>query len=211
MSQNKSNLSYDSLSLKLFRALVRLQNKFSKWRRNKTIARWNCRSKEANLEVFDRFKALIPEIAGYNQEETFKQLQIRAYKRKARSFLDYYETVVKDKDELSFLRENLTYTGSHFFRGDNWARVADLCREKIANSNQDKFHIWRAACANGKEVYSILMTALDVAQVSSVVKRRRLARTVGSGGGRRPRVDWTNAYRRHVRLSKTHLKISHLP
>ena len=108
-----------------------------------------------------RFEAIIPELKYYYREQVFPQLCRQALLNGFHSLDKYHDFVVSDHEALSKLRRNLTFLGSHFFRGEIWPGLREICRDAFQGTSKDKIRVWCAGCSEGKEVYSILMVLLD--------------------------------------------------
>ena len=118
------------------------------------------RAKASDEAAFERIAKLLPEIRHYEKSTQMDLLRRRALLSGFRDLEDYHEGLLTDAKELAELRENLTLMGSHFFRGTVWPELEKICRERL--SGKDKVRVWCAGCSNGKEVYSILMTLLEL-------------------------------------------------
>ena len=108
-----------------------------------------------------KFETLIPELKHYEPKQVSSRLCRQAFDNGFLSLGRYYNFVVSDKEGLSSLRTNLTFLGSHFFRGDIWPRLREECQKSFQGTSKDKIRVWCAGCSEGKEVYSILMLLLD--------------------------------------------------
>ncbi|MCR5464808.1 MAG: right-handed parallel beta-helix repeat-containing protein [Bacteroidales bacterium] len=109
--------------------------------------------------ILQKFTLIIPGIASYSRSQVLYQLCRQALIKGCGSLQEYYDKVSSDPESLSQLKVNLTFSGSHFFRGDVWPKLREVCSESFRN--RDMVRVWCAGCANGKEVYSLLMVLLD--------------------------------------------------
>jgi len=114
-----------------------------------------------NQSSIAKFEALIPELKYYEPNQVSSQLCRQALINGFLSLDGYYNFVVSDQAGLSKLKMNLTFLGSHFFRGDIWSRLREECQRSFQGISKDKIRVWCAGCSEGKEVYSILMVMLD--------------------------------------------------
>ena len=75
----------------------------------------------------------------------------------AKSFVEYFDTVAKDKDEFAAFIEYLTINVSEFYRTpDKFAKLeTDVIPDLLARS--PKLNIWSAGCSIGAEPYSLSM------------------------------------------------------
>lgn len=75
----------------------------------------------------------------------------------AKSFVEYFDTVEKDKDEFAAFIEYLTINVSEFYRTpDKFAKLeTDVIPDLLKRS--PKLNIWSAGCSIGAEPYSLSM------------------------------------------------------
>ena len=75
----------------------------------------------------------------------------------AKSFVEYFDTVAKDKDEFAAFIEYLTINVSEFYRTpDKFAKLeTDVIPDLLKRS--PKLNIWSAGCSIGAEPYSLPM------------------------------------------------------
>ena len=116
---------------------------------------------KADLAVLRQFEVIVPELTCYSRQQVLSQLSRQAINHGFGSLQDYYNEVASNPEALSQMRVNLTFLGSHFFRGDVWPKLGGICRSSFRNTPGNKIRVWCAGCANGKEVYSLLMVLLD--------------------------------------------------
>ena len=116
---------------------------------------------EPDYAAFERIVDLIPDLAGY-RESAVKRLKDRAVSKGFEGLSEYYAFLLEHDDELADLKENLTFVGSHFFRGDVWPEFRRCIRTTLAaRGGGESLRVWCAGCSSGKEAYSMLLTLLD--------------------------------------------------
>ena len=113
---------------------------------------------DEDIQYYEMIGRMIPEVSMY-KKETIRYVKRHALFRGCFSIRAYYRYLVRHASEVQYLRNNLTLTGTHFFRGDDWDDFGRICASELAGKDQLK--IWCAGCSNGKEVYSLIMTFLD--------------------------------------------------
>ena len=145
-----------------FRLKVVHSNWFQRLRRRVRlfVTRYTPHDK-ADLAVLRQFEVMVPELTCYSRQQVLSQLSRQAINHGFGSLQDYYNEVASNPEALSQMRVNLTFLGSHFFRGDVWPKLGEICRSSFRNTPGNKIRVWCAGCANGKEVYSLLMVLLD--------------------------------------------------
>ena len=106
-------------------------------------------------------RSLIPNITSYKNGVFLQQLRLQGYRKGYGNLEEYCEAIISGKEKLEEIKENMTYVGSHFFRGNVWPELQDLCRDSFLREGQKEINVWCAGCSSGKEVYSILMLLLE--------------------------------------------------
>ena len=114
--------------------------------------------KKQDLDGFKKITELIPELASYKAEQ-YEHLLAQAQKAGCADLNEYYEHLLAHGEELEKLRSNLTYLGSHFFRGSDWDFFNETCLKTF--EGRDKVRVWCAGCATGQEAYSTILCLLD--------------------------------------------------
>ncbi|MCR5373432.1 MAG: hypothetical protein K6E41_08205 [Solobacterium sp.] len=112
----------------------------------------------AEQRAYAQLKTMIPELNSYKQSTVY-HIQRLAYHAGCRSFGEYCSFLEKHPDELSELKRNITLTGTNFFRGNDWPYFSKECLSTYRD--KDLLRIWCAGCSSGKEVYSVILSALD--------------------------------------------------
>ena len=155
--------SYSPSFVRRFGCLVRIRNRFSNSKKNLGLfrMRFDPRNRQ-DFRTIGKFEAIIPGFEKYNPHIKLLHLRIRALENRSVNLEQYYRDVTAHPDKLAYLKENLTYVGSHFFRGQSWPELSRLCRAVFADPDKDLIRVWCAGCSSGKEVYSILMILYDI-------------------------------------------------
>lgn len=114
---------------------------------------------------FRHFQGLIHKLAGISLTEVKKPLVSGRLAKRIRhygltSFGDYFELVMREKDELQVAVDLLTTNETYFFREP---RHMDFLKERIlpAHPHGRTFRIWSAACSSGEECYTLAMVLTD--------------------------------------------------
>ncbi len=103
--------------------------------------------------------ALISYTKDYYYPAMLDQMRRMAERAGCKDLTSYYRLLRSDREKLEQLKTNLTFKGTHFFRGPYW----DVLSEKVLKSYSDKetVRIWCAGCSSGEEVFSLMMAAVE--------------------------------------------------
>ena len=92
----------------------------------------------------------------YNDSYLNRRISSRMRRRNSDSFEAYLETLQSESEEQEALLDSLSINVTGFFRNpDVWSGIRSVLKE-LSDSN-DSIHIWSAACADGREPYSLSM------------------------------------------------------
>lgn len=103
------------------------------------------------------------------KEAQMKRRLISLYEKKGyKSFLEFYNTIQRDKVLLNEFLDRMTINVSEFFRnGKRWEVLEDRILPKIlGRTNNPK--IWSAACSTGEEPYTLAMIMSKFLPLSQV-------------------------------------------
>jgi len=95
-------------------------------------------------------------------EESYLDRRISARMRRTRSddYGEYYELLRQDEDERAELLDTLSVNVTSFFRDEDvWAALGDVLGD--ISAGRGAIDVWSAACADGREPYSVAMLAHD--------------------------------------------------
>lgn len=115
---------------------------------------------------FQQFRGMIHEIAGIAMSEAKRQLIAGRLNKRLRhfglgSYGDYYQLLMKDKEELQIAVDLLTTNETYFFREP---KHFEFLREKLGTelrSGSGPLRIWSAACSSGEEPYTLALLLAD--------------------------------------------------
>ena len=106
--------------------------------------------------------SIIKKKIGFNCEEykeahLKRRLAVRLRANRSKSYKEYAEVLVKNKDELQKLRESLTINVTELFRNPETydAFSKEVLPELFKNKRNKTIKIWSAGSSDGKEAYSI--------------------------------------------------------
>lgn len=93
----------------------------------------------------------------YKEPQMKRRIGNLVTRSSAKSFVEYFDTVAKDKDEFAAFIEYLTINVSEFYRTpDKFAKLeTDVIPDLLKRS--PKLNIWSAGCSIGAEPYSLSM------------------------------------------------------
>ena len=114
---------------------------------------------------YRKLKKLVPELASY-KEYQIKFIGELAERAGLKSIKDYYCLVRNNQEEMEYFKQNLTYNGSHFFRGNDRDFFIENCLSALKGA--EKVRIWCAACSSGQEVYSTIVSLADYVPLEKI-------------------------------------------
>ena len=93
----------------------------------------------------------------YKEPQMKRRIGNLVTRSSAKTFVEYFDTVVKDKDEFAAFIEYLTINVSEFYRTpDKFAKLeTDVIPDLLKRA--PKLNIWSAGCSIGAEPYSLSM------------------------------------------------------
>lgn len=103
-------------------------------------------------------------------EESYLDRRISARMRRtgAEDYADYHELLEESDEERAELLDTFSVNVTKFFRDEKvWTALRSVLEELAAETRT--VDIWSAACADGREPYSLAMLALDAGLSSSSV------------------------------------------
>jgi chemotaxis protein methyltransferase CheR len=96
----------------------------------------------------------------YNDSYLDRRISSRMRRTDNESYDAYLETLRSDPDEQEALLESLSINVTGFFRNPEvWTGIRSVLRRLTAAN--DAVYVWSAACADGREPYSMAMVARD--------------------------------------------------
>ncbi len=113
---------------------------------------------ETREDYYRKFRELIPELDMYKKEQISYFEEVAA-EHNCASLKEYYDYVCSDPEELQRLRRHVTYSGTHFFRGEDWPFFSERCLSSFRDA--DSVSVWCAGCSSGEEVYTLLMAMTE--------------------------------------------------
>ncbi|WP_254767325.1 CheR family methyltransferase [Salinilacihabitans rarus] len=116
-------------------------------------------------DAFERVLAYVESEMGfatshYNDSYLDRRVTSRMRRTDTPSYEAYLELLREDPDEREALLGALSINVTGFFRNpDVWAGIREVMRDLSAAN--ESVHVWSAACADGREPYSLSMLAHD--------------------------------------------------
>lgn len=102
----------------------------------------------------------------YNDSYLQRRIKSRMRRTKTEGYHDYLELLEGDEDEHRRLLDALSINVTGFFRNPEvWDGIREVLRE--LDERNRSIRIWSAACADGREPYSLSMLALDDQEVDA--------------------------------------------
>ncbi|WP_202614412.1 CheR family methyltransferase [Halostella litorea] len=116
-------------------------------------------------DQYDRLVTFVEDEMGfatshYNDSYLQRRLASRMRRTGCESYDDYLGALRGDPEEQQALLDALSINVTGFFRNEDvWDGIRDVLRELTDESGQTS--VWSAACADGREPYSLSMLAAD--------------------------------------------------
>ncbi|MFP9190376.1 CheR family methyltransferase [Natronosalvus vescus] len=96
----------------------------------------------------------------YNTSYLNRRVSSRMRRTGSDSYEEYFELLRNETAEQRALLDSLSINVTGFFRNpDVWEGIRDVLRRLTAEN--ESIHVWSAACADGREPYSLSMLAHD--------------------------------------------------
>lgn len=96
-------------------------------------------------------------LSAYKDSYLLRRLRARMIRNGIDSEKEYLNVLKKDKKELKALKDSLSINVTSFFRNPEvWDRLKDILNDK------QKIKVWSAACADGREPYSLAIISDQV-------------------------------------------------
>ncbi|MFP9059371.1 CheR family methyltransferase [Natrialbaceae archaeon A-chndr2] len=96
----------------------------------------------------------------YNESYLDRRVSSRMRRTESDTYEAYLELLEDDAEEQTALLDSLSINVTGFFRNpDVWEGIRDVLRE--LSETKESIHVWSAACADGREPYSLSMLAHD--------------------------------------------------
>ena len=120
---------------------------------------------------FDLFRKLIYNESGIHFSATNRSILESRLKEKLRekkidNIRQYYDQLVKDKEEMKILLDSVTTNLTRFFRNqahfDAFEKFVIPELMKIKRGGDSKIRVWSAGCSTGEEPYTIAMILKDI-------------------------------------------------
>ncbi len=100
----------------------------------------------------------------YNDSYLDRRVSSRMRRTQSESYDTYFDILRNDPDEQAELLEALSINVTGFFRNpDVWSGIRTVLRRLTATT--ETVRVWSAACADGREPYSLAMLARDDPQI----------------------------------------------
>ncbi len=93
------------------------------------------------------------ELKAYKESYLMRRVNARMIRRGVKSVEEYLKLLKNDKEEVTALKDALSINVTSFFRNPEvWQRLKEILEE-----NDEPLKAWSAACADGREPYSLAM------------------------------------------------------
>ncbi|QSW98098.1 CheR family methyltransferase [Haloterrigena alkaliphila] len=116
-------------------------------------------------QAFDELLAFVEDelsfaTSHYNDSYLDRRVSSRIRRTNSDSYAEYFEKLRADPDEQKALLEAMSINVTGFFRNpDVWDGIRDVLQ--CLTATNETVRVWSAACADGREPYSVSMLAHD--------------------------------------------------
>ena len=106
------------------------------------------------------------DFSGNNPSMLKRRITKRLVPTSSKNFIDYYNYLLENSQELDYLIDVLTINVSEFFRDslvfEHLSRILNEIIERKINSKSRNIRIWSCGCASGEEAYSVAILIHDI-------------------------------------------------
>jgi len=120
---------------------------------------------DSDSRYFDRIREMIPELQKYKYDQKDYFIE-RAQEEGLNTLKEYHFFLKGHPEKVEQLRKHLTYSGSHFFRGEDWTFFTERVLSQFRN--RKNVRVWCAGCSTGQEVYSLIMSLLNYVSLDAI-------------------------------------------
>ena len=119
----------------------------------------------ADKKTFAKIQRLLPNLQYYN-DSAIGPIQNRAKEVGFTDLESYYRFLLENGEEREQLKTRFTYQSETFFRGNDWGFFSERCLSSFVGCGS--VHAWSAACANGQEVYSLILALSEYVPLEKI-------------------------------------------
>ncbi|MFC4437281.1 MULTISPECIES: CheR family methyltransferase [Natrialbaceae] len=100
----------------------------------------------------------------YNDSYLDRRISSRMRRTRTETYRDYFALLRRDSEEQVALLDAMSINVTGFFRNpDVWSGIRTVLR--TLSKRNETVHVWSAACADGREPYSVSMLAHDDSEI----------------------------------------------
>jgi len=106
------------------------------------------------------------ELKAYKESYLMRRVSARMIRRGVKTTDEYLRLLKNDKEEVLALKDALSINVTSFFRNPEvWQRLKEILEEE----NEKKLKAWSAACADGREPYSLAMLCHEIGREVKII------------------------------------------